>query len=180
MAAQLIHRLGAVTMALCVTAGCAVERSSYYADKGTALAQQGRHSEAIEAFRRAIELSPNWAAPQLEMGKSLWALQHRDEAIAAYRQALRMEPDSAEAKQLLEQALAALGTNGTPPVSPCHSRKAVGQIVGTVAAQWELVDGLAKPMRSFRQALSPRADRRFEQVVPASGTRQTHSVASWE
>jgi len=93
---------------------CSVERSAYYADKGTGYAEQGRHDEAIMAFKESIRLRPDWAAPHVEMGKSLWALGRRDAAVAAYREAVRLKPKDAEAKQLLEQAQAALSTAAVP------------------------------------------------------------------
>jgi tetratricopeptide (TPR) repeat protein len=87
---------------------CSIERSAYYADKGTGYAEQGRHVDAAEAFQESIRLSPAWSAPRIELGKSLWALGRYDEAVASYREALRLKPSDPEAKGLLEQAEAAL------------------------------------------------------------------------
>jgi tetratricopeptide (TPR) repeat protein len=89
-------------------AGCTIERSAYYADKGTGYAEQGRHREAIAAFEKSIRLNPDWAAPRVELGKSLWALGRSEEAVASFREALRRKPQDAEAKELLKQAESAL------------------------------------------------------------------------
>jgi len=52
----------------------------------------GRQLEAIESYRRAIALNPDFAAPHYNMGNSLNALGRGEEAIASYRHALAIDP----------------------------------------------------------------------------------------
>jgi tetratricopeptide (TPR) repeat protein len=58
------------------------------ADRATALLCLGRHSEALDGFRRASELSYKGSGAYLEeIGAVLWLLDRRVEAIQTFRQA---------------------------------------------------------------------------------------------
>lgn len=57
----------------------------------------GRYDKAVECFRRAVKLDPNFAVAHCNLGGALVQLGRYDKAAAAFRQALRVRPDLAEA-----------------------------------------------------------------------------------
>lgn len=71
----------------------------------------GRHSEAIQHARRALELPPHLNEGPLHMtlGETFLALGRRDDAIDALREATRLMPKNAKARALLERAESATG-----------------------------------------------------------------------
>ena len=72
-------------------------------------ADQGRTSEAIDHYRKTIELQPDHARAHCELGGALAARNRHVEAIAHYRQALRIRPDYDDAHCNLANALATIG-----------------------------------------------------------------------
>jgi tetratricopeptide (TPR) repeat protein len=55
------------------------------------------HSEAEEAYRRAIKLKPDYAEAHLRLGVTLQELRRPAEAEAASRRAIDLKPDDAVA-----------------------------------------------------------------------------------
>ena len=64
---------------------------------GVAMTATGREAEAIPAFRRAIELAPDYLPAQLRLGKLLRTAGDWDESGNLYRQVVERHPDSARA-----------------------------------------------------------------------------------
>lgn len=60
--------------------------------KGVALQQLKRYSEAELAFRKALELRPEWAQPYANLGAVLFILDKQDEGAKALTQCLTLEP----------------------------------------------------------------------------------------
>jgi Flp pilus assembly protein TadD len=56
---------------------------------GTLLARQGKHAEAVEAFRTAVGRNPRAAETQEALALSYQALGRRDDALAAIKEAIR-------------------------------------------------------------------------------------------
>lgn len=75
----------------------------------TALRESGRPDEAEAHYRRALEISPQYAAAHSNLGALLRAAGRVDEAIAHYREALRLQPDHTTARYNLANALLAQG-----------------------------------------------------------------------
>jgi tetratricopeptide (TPR) repeat protein len=73
------------------------------------LARQGRHEEAIESCRRALQAQPGYPEAHYNLGVSLAALGRHGEAIASYREALRFLPGYAKAHGMLGNSLFSLG-----------------------------------------------------------------------
>ncbi|WP_042624145.1 tetratricopeptide repeat protein [Burkholderia plantarii] len=69
--------------------------------------QQGQNHEAAELVGRAVELRPNDAALQLNLGNALKALGRLDDAIVRFRNALSLAPDFPLAHYNLGNAYAA-------------------------------------------------------------------------
>jgi Flp pilus assembly protein TadD/4-amino-4-deoxy-L-arabinose transferase-like glycosyltransferase len=68
------------------------ERSQTHYTIGLARASQGRLEEAVESYRRAIEISPNYARAHNNMGLALEQLGRDDEALEAYMSAVEHDP----------------------------------------------------------------------------------------
>lgn len=71
--------------------------------------QQGQHAEAAALVRRAVNLRPQDAALQLNLGNALKALGQIDEAIEQFRNALTLAPSFPMAHYNLGNAYAAAG-----------------------------------------------------------------------
>ena len=71
--------------------------------------QQGRHAEAADLVGRAVQLRPNDAGLQLNLGNALKALGHLDGAIERFRNALTLAPEFALAHYNLGNAYAVAG-----------------------------------------------------------------------
>lgn len=71
--------------------------------------QQGQHAEAADLVGRAVDLRPEDAALQLNLGNALKAMGQLDRAIERFRNALTLAPTFALAHYNLGNAYAALG-----------------------------------------------------------------------
>ncbi len=71
--------------------------------------QQGQHAEAVDLVRRAVDLRPEDAALQLNLGNALKALGQIDAAIDQFRNALTLAPSFPMAHYNLGNAYASLG-----------------------------------------------------------------------
>lgn len=69
----------------------------------------GRVDEAVEDYRRALEIKPDYAQAQNNLGIALHQLGKHEEAVESYRKSLELQPDLAEAHVNLGNALAQLG-----------------------------------------------------------------------
>ncbi len=68
---------------------------------GSALAQQGRHGEALVCFRKALVLEPELAGAWFNLGISAYQLGDLASAKAALAKYLRAQPDDREALMVL-------------------------------------------------------------------------------
>src|SRR5687768_2501518 len=64
---------------------------------GTALADRGRHAEAVAAFQDAIALDRAHAPYFVALGISRWHLRRHDEAATAFEEALALAPEDVPA-----------------------------------------------------------------------------------
>ena len=55
-----------------------------------------RAADAVESYRRAIEIDPKFAEAQNNLGKLLLLLGEMDEAVSAMVRAKRIDPDLAQ------------------------------------------------------------------------------------
>ncbi|MGO8701659.1 MAG: tetratricopeptide repeat protein [Limisphaerales bacterium] len=76
---------------------------------GVALADKGRIDDAIEQYRRALELHPDFAQAHNDLGAALFRKGMAAEAVAQYREAIRDDPNDANAHYNLGNALAKQG-----------------------------------------------------------------------
>jgi tetratricopeptide (TPR) repeat protein len=74
-----------------------------------ALQGQGKHADALDAFRKAVQLHPASAEAHLGLAALLAALGRRDEADAGFRRVLRLRPGHPDALAQLGLLLAEQG-----------------------------------------------------------------------
>ena len=70
-----------------------------------ALQEDGRLDEAIDHYRRAVSIRPDYAPAYNNVGTALRAAGHLDQAVAAYQRALEKMPDYPDAHYNLGNAL---------------------------------------------------------------------------
>ncbi len=80
-----------------------------YGNLGHQTFEGGRTQEAVEHFRKAIQINPNYYEAQCNLGTALAAAGRVDEAIEHHRKALEIKPDYYFARNGLGNALAAQG-----------------------------------------------------------------------
>lgn len=95
-----------------------VVRNNY----GRALANLGRHDEAIAQYREGLRLSPGDARTWAKLGNALVERQRLPEAIDAFRSALRHEPTDEKTHNNLARALL---RTGDLPGAIAHLQEAV-------------------------------------------------------
>jgi len=71
---------------------------------GRKLMDQGRHEEAVAAFRRELEADPKLPGHYNNLAVALTRLGRLDEAIANFQQALKRDPDAIDARRNLALA----------------------------------------------------------------------------
>jgi tetratricopeptide (TPR) repeat protein len=77
----------------------------------------GRYSEAVAAFRKAVELKPASIMPWLEMGQSLSRIGFASEARNAWREALKYDPENRELHALLNTNYQPVAASQPGPVT---------------------------------------------------------------
>lgn len=78
---------------LAACAGVLYQNEAHYAyEEGLALFNQGKYTEAIPHFQRAIELDPEYSSPYLYLGRSYLNLSRWADAIQPLRTAFRLSP----------------------------------------------------------------------------------------
>jgi tetratricopeptide (TPR) repeat protein len=76
-----------------------------YNNLGAALFPKGQVDEAIEQYRKALEINPNWWVPYNNLGTALLQKGQLDEAVAQYQKALEINPNCDEVHVNLGNAL---------------------------------------------------------------------------
>jgi Flp pilus assembly protein TadD len=127
---------------------------------GTALADRGRHAEAVAAFRDAIALDRAHAPYFVALGISRWHLGLHDEAASAFEEALALTPDDVSALNGL--GVARLG-QGRPAEATTLLERAAAQkddwepAVNAAVARWRTGDR-AGALATLRQAAQRRPE----------------------
>ncbi len=121
----------------------------------------GKLDEAIACHRRALELKPDYAAAQNNLGTALSDLGNLEEAIACYCRALELKPDYPEAQNNLGNAFRKQGK--LEEAIACH-RRALELKRDFVEAQVSLgntlssLGNLEEAIACFRRALELKPD----------------------
>ncbi|MBF0291031.1 MAG: tetratricopeptide repeat protein [Nitrospinae bacterium] len=74
----------------------ATMEASDYSDKGVSLTELGLIDQAMQAFKKAIELDPKYPPVYLNAGVALTRKGNKTEAVKAYKKALSLDPTIAE------------------------------------------------------------------------------------
>jgi tetratricopeptide (TPR) repeat protein/uncharacterized membrane protein len=147
---------------------------------GAALQSEDRLDEAIEHYRRAVAIRPDYAPAYTNMGAALREKGETAEAITSYERALALRPVYPEAHYNLANALL---DEGKPGEAIDHFRKAMQATSGSADIHNNLGIALASTGRSneaiaeFREALriepdSPTAHRNLGDALVSQGIRE--------
>jgi cytochrome c-type biogenesis protein CcmH/NrfG len=71
------------------------EDADAWLDIGLAYSGLQRHSDAVEAYRKALRIDPDHALAWYDLAMAYLGLQRHSDAIEAFQQALRIKPDNA-------------------------------------------------------------------------------------
>lgn len=82
-----------------------------YAFLGLSLLQRGQIDAAQQQLETAVRLAPDNPEIYLQLGRCLHAQRKWLEAIACYQKVRRLDPEHVDAKQLYEEARAAIATS---------------------------------------------------------------------
>jgi len=91
------------------TLACTAENYVAYNSYANALMSQGQLEEAIQNYKRVIELKPNYAEAYIKLGSALTTQGKLEEAIQNHRRALELKPNYPELHVNLGITLAAQG-----------------------------------------------------------------------
>ena len=86
-----------------------VPTGAYFNNYGLPLYSLGRFSEALDSFRRALEICPQYPQAMANLGMAQQSLGDNDAALASYREALKLEPYHPDASIKLAVLLEKLG-----------------------------------------------------------------------
>ena len=116
--ADALHLLGLVAYHQCdyaaaveLMTGALTHRTSeiFYGNLGNAFAAQGKRAAAIECFRQAIALKPDYVHAHNNLGNAMRDQGNFAEAVQCFHKVISLQPDYAEAHNNLANALVDLG-----------------------------------------------------------------------
>ncbi|WP_116137959.1 tetratricopeptide repeat protein [Trinickia diaoshuihuensis] len=85
------------------------ESEIFYGNLGNALAARGMRAAAMESFRQAIALKPDYVHPHNNLGNLLREQGQLTEAVECFKTVIGLQPDYAEAHNNLANAMVDLG-----------------------------------------------------------------------
>ena len=74
-----------------------VKDADYYYNLGIVFGNLGKYQEALDAYKRAIKIKPDYAKAHYNLGTVYGKLGKHQEAIYPYKRAIRIKPDYADA-----------------------------------------------------------------------------------
>lgn len=122
---------------------------------GEILLNSGRVVESVPHHRRALQLMPNSALLQVNLGRALAAVKtdaSTDEAINVLAAATRIEPNNATAWFELSQAYDRKGDEGMARLASAELRFAVGDFAGARSFAERAKERLSRETPSWRRA----------------------------
>jgi len=128
---------------------------------GAVLNATGKKSEAVDAFQKAVGLSPQDAETHYNLGITLQELGRLDEAMASYHQAIASKPDYAKAHSNLGVTLQSLGRLDEAMAS-YHQAIALkpdyAEAHGNLGVTLQELGRLDEAMASYHQAIASKPD----------------------
>ena len=138
-----------------------IYRAGEHYNFGNDLKAQGRLNEAIENYRKALAIRPDYAEAHNNLGAALNDQGKSNEAAACYQNALAIKPDYAEAHNNLGVAFNALGRHDE--AAACYQR-ALALVPDFVEACYNLGNAfksrhkLNAAVENYRKALALKPD----------------------
>jgi tetratricopeptide (TPR) repeat protein len=86
-----------------------VKDAEHYYNLGIANGKSGKYQEAVDAYKQAIRIQPDFAAAHYNLGHAYRKLGKNQEALDAFKQAIRIRPDLAIAHENLGATYLVLG-----------------------------------------------------------------------
>jgi len=147
---------------------------------GAALQQERRLDEAIDHYRRAVALRPDYAPAFNNLGSALRARGRRDEAVESYEKALELRPDFAGAHYNMANLLV---DEGNPAAAIDHFERALqiepasADVHNNLGIALAGVGRLDEAIAEFRRAIaldpqSAKAHRNLGDVLSTSGAQR--------
>jgi len=128
---------------------------------GAVLNATGKKSEAVDAFQKAVGLSPQDAETHYNLGITLQELGRLDEAMASYHQAIASKPDYAEAHINLGVTLQSLGRLDEAMASyhqAIASKPDYAKAHSNLGVTLQSLGRLDEAMASYHQAIALKPD----------------------
>jgi tetratricopeptide (TPR) repeat protein len=101
MRKYLLHILIISFVFLLVPTACINRKVEEHFNLGNAYYESGKWKEAIESYKQAIRIDPDFAEAHHDLGVAYGELGKHEEAIKSFKQAIRIDPDYAEAHRNL-------------------------------------------------------------------------------
>lgn len=123
------------------TLACTERNAVAHYNYGVALAASSRIDEAMEQYRKAIDIRPDYAEARYNLGVLLNREGRVDEAMEQYRKVLELTPESSDAHLNLGVALASRGQDDE---AIRHYREALRIMPGSADAHNNLANALVR------------------------------------
>lgn len=82
-----------------------------YFNQGNMAYREGKYDEAVESFKKALELNPTDASSHFGLGNSYFLKRNYEKAIAHYKEVIKLRPDYAKVHYALGLAYKRVGKN---------------------------------------------------------------------
>ena len=86
-----------------------VKDAEHYFNLGISNGKSGKYQEAVDAYKQAIRIKPDFTAAYYNLGHAYRKLGKNQEALGAFKQAIRIRPDLAIAHENLGATYLVLG-----------------------------------------------------------------------
>ncbi|MGA2621659.1 MAG: tetratricopeptide repeat protein [Thermoguttaceae bacterium] len=155
------------------TLACTSQNPIAQNNLGNAFAGHGQLDKAVDHYRKALEIKPDYELAQYNLGNALCGRGQFDEAIDHYRKAVAIKPDYVEARSNLGNALC---SRGQLDEAIDHYRQALKIKPDAVEVNYNLGDALAgrgqvnEALGYYQKALdlaTARNDRALADVIRA-------------
>ena len=111
-----------------------------------------RLNEAVEAFKKSIDLDPNYADAHFSLGQTYAKMGRWKESVEAYEQVVRLNPKDVEAFEMLGKSYAQLRGQAKPNLPSGDSAQAVGEKIGAPPVSTPTLANAATPAGEIKTA----------------------------
>lgn len=128
---------------------------------GAVAGLQGRHANAVERFRRSLELRPKHAQAHYNLGIALRSQGHWEDAVVSFREAVRLDPGYADAHDCLGHALISLNRleeAATALEESLRLRPGNAEMRSNLGSVYQAQGALSQAEACYREALRLKPD----------------------